>query len=222
MDSRFNKYLMLSGAVTPIVFAISLILLGYLFPGYDHVRDYISELGAVDSPIRNTANFFAFFPMGLFLILFSIGLYRVIGSRGIFAKIGSVLLIFSGILLTSVGFFPCDSGCYNITQIGLMHKFTGLGALYLGGIALLFFAVHAFRGRTFPKKWSVSFFSVAVVAGTLGYTAPQLEDTVYGGLVQRLAIFIPLIFMGSIAYYLYKKIKLNKKGKKGKLFKNIH
>ena len=211
MGSKFNKYLMLSGTATPVIFVLSLLLLGYLFPGYDHVRDYISELGAVDSPIRNTANFFAFFPMGLFLTLFSIGLYRVIGKRGIYAKIGSIFLILSGVFLTSIGFFPCDSGCYNFSTIGLVHKFTSIISLYLGGIALFFFALHALRGRTFPRKWSISFFSVGITAGVLGYTSSQLENTVYGGLVQRLAIFIPLVFMGMIAFYLYKKIKPGKR-----------
>lgn len=211
MGSKFNKYLMLSGTATPVIFVLSLLLLGYLFPGYDHVRDYISELGAIDSPIRNTANFFAFFPMGLFLTLFSIGLYRVIGKRGIYAKIGSIFLILSGVLLTSIGFFPCDSGCYNFSTIGLAHKFISISSLYFGGMALFFLALHALKGRTFPKKWSAAFFSVAVVAGVLGYISPKLENTTYGGLVQRLAIFIPLVFMGVIAFYLYKKIKPRKK-----------
>lgn len=205
---------MLFGAFLPAIFLVIVVILGLLFPGYSHIRDYVSELGAVDSPIQNVANYFGFLPMGILLILFAIGLYRVVGRKGIYAKIGSILLIISGILLAAVGFFPCDAGCFNFSTTGETHEFLADWSIYIAGAALLFFAIHALRGRTFSKTWAYLFFSVGIAAAALGFIAPEFENTVYGGLVQRIAISIPLVFMGFVAFYLYKKIRLRIKNRR--------
>ena len=78
MHPRLYRFLVLCGAIGPVYFALSLLVLGSMFPGYSHVHDFISELGAVGSPVMNEANFLSYFVIGAFLVLYSIAVFKAL------------------------------------------------------------------------------------------------------------------------------------------------
>jgi len=207
--SKVDRYLILSGAIGSVTFALAILILGAMFPGYDHVRDYISELGAVDSPVKDLMNIFGFFLVGLFMIAFAIGLYRTIGTNWS-GKTGSILILISGILFSSIAFFPCDPGCFNESETGDLHNLTSDSALPLGGIGFIFILFSLKSDRSWGKYLPLIVLLI-ILAFVLGLTYPELDATVYGGLVQRLAIGIPFSFMLISSLYLYKTRFLNNK-----------
>jgi len=76
MDKKIKKYLVICGIIGPIMFTIVLITLGFLHPEYNHITQYISELGATNAPYAGIINTGLFF-VGILIAFFSIGLYIV-------------------------------------------------------------------------------------------------------------------------------------------------
>ena len=104
-----QRLLAICGIIGPISYAIVVIILGFLQPGYSHVTQSMSELGEVGAPnaiIMNTAGF----PLlGLLMIAFAFGLHRGI-SEGKGSKIGPALVALSGAALVITAIFTCDPG----------------------------------------------------------------------------------------------------------------
>jgi hypothetical membrane protein len=203
MAPNLDRLLIISGFLGPIVFFLSILVFGSMFPGYSHTRDYISELGAVDSPVKNLMNIFGFFLFGLLLTLYSIGVYRAIRKDDRFGKIAALTLILAGIFLASIAFFPCDAGCENWSKTGEMHEFTSDGTFYLLGLAALFFAISSARGGEFKGYWPFFIVIGIAIVVTIEY-ASSLDETVYGGLAQRLSSAIPVSLMWLSSVYLYR------------------
>ena len=76
------RILALCGIVGPIIYAIVLTVLGLLWPGYNPISQYMSELGAVDAPHPIVMNVLGFQLLGIFMIDFGFGLYRGIIRDG--------------------------------------------------------------------------------------------------------------------------------------------
>ena len=70
----FQLGLAVCGIIGPILFTIVLITLGFLQPGYNHITQYMSELGAVNAPYANIKNT-GLFIIGILIVFFSFGIY---------------------------------------------------------------------------------------------------------------------------------------------------
>ena len=128
IESRRNndtllRILALCGIVGPIIFAVLVTVSGFLYDGYSHSSQAISELAGSDaeSPLLQTINFFI---IGSAVMALAVGLHRGIGGgRG--SVIGPALIFVFG-ASSGIGIFPCDSGCDGATGLGFMHNLTGL------------------------------------------------------------------------------------------------
>ena len=141
LESRTNqgslvKSLALCGIAAPIVFVILATVAGFMYKGYSHVTQAVSELGGVEAqyPLLQNINFFV---IGVLFIAFAFGLHRGFGGgRG--STLGPVLV---GIFGVSAGlgnaFLPCDPGCEFETLTGTIHNLTGLGG-FIAAIASIF------------------------------------------------------------------------------------
>lgn len=203
MGSKIDKFLILSGAITSVYIFAAILILGSLYPGYSHTENYISELGAVDSPVMNQANFFLFFITGMFWTMFSIGLLRTFKNSWA-GKIGAIILLTSGLSFSMVAFFPCDAGCKNFTVTGGLHQITSDVPVYLSLISLFFFAYEARKGEVIGKEWMYAFLIVAFVTAPVGYIYLGV-DSPDGPVYQRLTIAIPFILMAAVSVYLYRR-----------------
>jgi hypothetical membrane protein len=78
MDQRFrtaNSLLAVCGMAAPILFALAVIVFGFLREGYSHISQAMSDLGEIRSPNLAGQNV-NFILTGLLILAFSFGLYR--------------------------------------------------------------------------------------------------------------------------------------------------
>ncbi|MBI3334426.1 DUF998 domain-containing protein [Candidatus Pacearchaeota archaeon] len=202
MRYNLNKILIASGFIGPAVFFFTIyFLFAFLYPGYNIHRDYISELGAVDSPIRLAANVLGFSLFGVFIILFSYGVLRIKGL-GTLAKLGAFFIFITGVLMYLVGIFPCDAECVNYSIRGDIHtrasdyQFPVLGLAYVL-LALAFLEIRRLSWLVLP----------IILFGAGGflmhYLIPFSLTQQFPGIIQRASIGLPYLAMAIIAATLY-------------------
>jgi len=56
MNKKIKKFLVICGIIAPLLFTIQLIIIGNYHPNYNHITQYLSELGAVNAPYANIKN----------------------------------------------------------------------------------------------------------------------------------------------------------------------
>ena len=172
-DSRLIRWLLLCGALAPLMMVAFLIVAGLLTPGYSHVADTVSQLGADGRPHPEVMNA-GFIAYGLLINGFAYGLYRQLG-RGKGAKAIWVSLGISGAGLLLAGIFhvdpkmlgapPADSP---VTLEGGLHAGFAQVAFLAFAVAIMIFAWTvsldpAWRGFTGMSLAVVFLYSVVAV-----------------------------------------------------------
>lgn len=122
---------LLSAAAACVVLVI-VVWAGAVTPGYSHVSQFISELGATDARSEMLVRFAGFLPAGLLLLAFCAVAFKALPKSGaaVFGLIG--LAIYAAGYVTSA-FFPCDPGCRpsepSLSQV--IHNIGGLAGYFL-------------------------------------------------------------------------------------------
>lgn len=154
------------------------------WPGYSHVDDFISELGATGSPHGRLVNLGGFLPVGICLTLFAALAARV-APRSRLRLFGFAGLALFTLSYATIAFFPCDLGCPpaspSLSQT--VHNFAGLLG-YLGapiGLVLLAFAARRWPGAALLFPLGLVCAAIAAAGFVL-----MLVETPVGGVVQRL------------------------------------
>lgn len=202
MNKRLNKILILCGTIGPVYFALSILILGSMFPGYNHMHDFISELGAIGSPVMDITNYFSFFAIGIFLFLYSIGIIRAYQGHKI-GMIAGILLLIAGSIIPAIGLFPCDPACINVSETGKLHNLSATVPFFFVWAALVLIAIEAWKGIIFNKKWAIVIILLTISSVSFGIAFSEFE-TGYGGLLQRLAYSSALLFMLLSSIHLYR------------------
>jgi hypothetical protein len=132
---------------------------GAWYPGYRHIAQYISELGARGAPGGELVNLGGFLPIGMLTVGFVVCGWRSL-AESLTARLGLVLFlgVAAGYLIAA--FAPCDQGCAGDSPRQLVHNLGGLFEYLGGGAGLLLLAV-AFRRSTRWRGYVVP----AMVAG---------------------------------------------------------
>ncbi|MEM7353536.1 MAG: DUF998 domain-containing protein [Acidobacteriota bacterium] len=183
-------------SVTAVYLLLSVIWLARQHGSYSHVRQTISELGEVGSPVAGKAAWFSFAPVGVLCGLSLLAIRPWLPSD---ENVTAGLLLFGfvalGYLLAAV--FPCDAGAPLVgswrNQVhNLIGGFEYLGAL--GGLDLLHRSLEDFSQWSQLGLASQVAFQI-VLLGFLG----TLWPSPFRGLAQRIgegAIFGWLAFAG--------------------------
>jgi hypothetical protein len=199
---RAARALALIGIVGPIFYIVLVTVLGLLWQGYDPIRDTQSELGAVASPDGTLMNVAGFMGLGLVILAFAAA-YRMVLRRSAASGLAVLALVIAGTGMVVVGFFPCDAACVDVTRTGRLHgTFSMPGAVGLPVAAMLSASALRSDGR-FGVGWqTVSFWIglLALVSGPI-VAAGLVEGTL--GLVQRAAMWPPLIWMTAVSIKLF-------------------
>ncbi|MDD2666254.1 MAG: DUF998 domain-containing protein [Methanocellales archaeon] len=194
MSSRpVQRMLAICGIVGPILYTIILMVIGLLRPGYNHLRQPMSELGEVGGPnaiIMNTAGFML---LGALMIAFSLGFHRGIKEG---SKIGPASIAMSGVGWIAVGLFHAEPSTVNVSV--MLHV---MGAMLVGlGFSIAPFAI-ARRSRK-DQRWA-SYRPYSLTTGLL--TAILGLAFIFGGIegwmgaLQRMAVGVPLLWMEVMA-----------------------
>jgi hypothetical membrane protein len=193
------------GILGPIIYTMVLLNLGFFTSDYNHITQYMSELGAVDAPNALMMNVLGFMVLGCLLILFSIALDQGI-SEGPAGRLGPLLVFISGLAMILVGFFPCDPGCKNVSMIGLIHGNIAFIAQFalVGAPLFLLFRLDE------DDRWSryVLFsFIVVIIGAMLGvlFRLNVLEEWV--GLMQRLSFGVLFVWVEVMAIKVFRLLK---------------
>ena len=173
---------------------------GMLTPNYNHMSQYISELGASGAPTEVFVRFVGFLPAGLALLVFAISAYFA-APRSFLARIG-----FLGVALYTVGYlvavvYPCDLGCRpeepSVSQI--LHNLAGLVSYLL--LPWVFLAL-GIAARKWPQGHTLSLvLLVSSLVCLLGLLMLQ-PDSRFVGLTQRFIEVTVLFNIMLIARYL--------------------
>lgn len=211
MNRNIHDKIILLGIIAPILFFILMyFVFPVLYPGYSFQNQHISQLGAIDSPIKLYANFFGFYLFGVLLILFSLAIFRLPQlSKG--HKISSVLLLMTGIVISLISFFPCDVSCNAVSQTGFIH-------LILAGVQL-FFLVSTVFVFSFSKpldsrigRFVKILFFIWLIPSLIWFLNIIFNFQNDGvGLIQRVSLAITYFFVvvqGMVYYQYHKGLKV--------------
>lgn len=83
---------------------------GALRPGYSHLNQFISELGAAGTPYASVMNYAGFVPMGVLFLGFAVST-RSLLPRTRVSTLATVLLLLFAAGGTAAGLASCDVGC---------------------------------------------------------------------------------------------------------------
>jgi len=206
MNIKIKQYLAICGILAPLLVTIQLIIIGYYHPNYNHIIQYMSELGAVNAPYANIKNT-GLSIIGILIIFFSFGMYEELNGKQTKSIIlGSSLVFISGLSFFLIGFFPCDPDCINFTTIGIVHGYLANTAQFPLIIAPYFLLTNFKRN----KKWHIIYYYsiVTIILEIISFAVYKsyiFED--YIGLLQRISFGIPILWVEIIAIKIFKSLK---------------
>lgn len=167
------------------------------YPNYSHAKQFLSELGALQSPTQKLSPIINNFPLSFFFITF--GIYLLSSSGLIFI---GYCVIFHGVGTLIAGIFPMDFGPYKkcSTMSCKVHAAAGF-IMFISLLAGSTFAV-------FTTDFGVAFQVISAVASLFTlYFAFKLskafsnKDNV--GLYQRLSYGCQLIWLSFLSVFLF-------------------
>jgi len=197
------RLLALAGMVVPLLFGVLLAVAGLLRPGYDHIVDYISELGVGSNAWIMNTNFLL---TGFLVVAFSLGLARALGA-GKSARAGSVLVGIFGSGVFAAGIFSCDPGCpssgASLSQ--QMHDVVSIVAF----VAIMIAPIVVSLGMKRDPLWQgYRLYSIATGVAAIAFFFLFIASTEYVGALQRFFVATPFLWIGVIALRLFKVSRL--------------
>ncbi len=195
MRTRFLALVAIAG---PVYYVVFVTVLGLLWAGYDPILQTQSELGAVGAPHGLLMNVGGFMALGVIILAFA-GHY-CLGLRPTpWSLSATALMVVAGLGMITVGFFPCDAGCVDVTRTGELHStFSMPGAIGLPAAAMLSSLALRADGRFGPRWWTASFLlGLAALASGPMIAADLAPGSL--GLLQRAAMWAPVLWMSAVS-----------------------
>ena len=156
----------LGGIAGPAVFTAVVLASGAMRPGYSHLHQFISELGASGTTGSALMNLGGFLPTGILLLLFASSTRSLIRGDAV-AALGSVLFHFFAVGVFIAGLVRCDAGCPIATGSlpNLLHGFASPVAFLcaVGAMACLGWALRLRPGWTAVGRFSLGSAALALV-----------------------------------------------------------
>ena len=194
---------------------VALFVLGSFYPGFNHLKDTMSSLGASNSPVSNEISTW-WVIMGLLFIFFATGLRKAFSEKGLYSKIASWLIILYG-FGEGIG-----SGAFKADHIANSLKISAVIHDILGGIgvtAVLILPLIMQKVITknempvFYRMSKIVFIAGIVTVGLFLFRYSSDENnffTLYKGLWQRLFMLNTYLYFSSIAFIMIKQYKKTK------------
>jgi hypothetical membrane protein len=182
------RWLAGAAAITSLValgiVVLMTVLAGAATPGYSHLSQFISELGARGAPTEWVVRLAGFLPAGVLLLAFCGLAYRALPlSRSTSLALGGLAVYAAGYLVAAA--FPCDLGCRppHPSPSQRIHNLVGMLG-YLLAPASLFVLARAARAWPAARALTLAGYGAAALALLGLFTLNPAAPTV--GLSQRL------------------------------------
>ncbi|MFW0754629.1 DUF998 domain-containing protein [Pseudomonas sp. H11T01] len=197
------KYGYLAGLITPVWLVIGVAIAGSLYPGYSHLNQAMSELGALGAPTHELSPLINNFPLGVLFVVFGIAVFAVFKGSAL-ARSSGVLIVLHGVASLCTGYFSCDVGC------GLEHPSDSQNLHNLSGMVMFLTLLLAstlwiyLATRVLGLKW-FAWFSLACTLVAL-LVLPLMGQAVAAGegfgLYQRINYGASILWVGVFAWVL--------------------
>lgn len=186
------------------ILVVAVVWGGAVYPGYDHARQFMSELGATGAVTGSSVNTWGYVPNGVFVTAFSL-LAAWILRHSALAVVACLLLAGNGVGMTGAGVYPCDFECSRSdpSAAALLHDlFGGLGYLCaIFGVGLT--ALWAWRSAA-PRLALLGV--VALIVSLVGFYG-VVAEVEYLGLFQRTMETALAVFMLALGWALVKGLR---------------
>lgn len=178
------------GFIGPSIFILATLVFGFLYPGYSHVRQLISELGAEGAPHATAMNYLGIIPFGLCVALFALGGLNQFLRTSISVP-AFFLLFLAGLLFLLAGLYNCDPLCSfeSPSTNAILHNVSAMGAYLLVALSQMLLGLHYFTHEGHATYWRRSLL-MALLSIFLMFVLARIGwDSPFRGLVQRLFVF---------------------------------
>ena len=195
------------GIIGPIIYILAVIIGGALRSDYSFLYNTISELTLANAP--NLVLMSILFGIYNFSILiFGIGAFldnEVDNSRKY--KAAALMLSIIGFLGLLLLFFPQDPRNASVTFQGTIHiVIAGITSLFTL-ISVLLIGINFRKVKEMKLFSAYSFFSFALILVSGGAAAVSVGiNSAYGGLFERITIFVFMIWVIIFSYLIIKRI----------------
>ncbi len=190
-------FLAACGMLAPVLYIVTWILAGLLYPGYNPLTQSTSELTSKAAPAAAAAIAnFGGYALGLLVIAFAFGLYRgVCHSRWLL--VGSFLVGLFGLICVIQPFFPMDPGASSHAFQNMMHDAVYMisGFALIPGLLVLFVAF-AKDPSLRPYRW------YTLITPALILLAGVDVGLFPAGVPERLSTLMLLIWFEVVAFWL--------------------
>ncbi|WP_296230146.1 DUF998 domain-containing protein [Pseudomonas sp. UBA4617] len=196
-----DRALLGSGLLIPVWLFIGVFLTSLGYPGYSHVDQAMSQLGATGAPTHGYSAWVNNFPLGLLFALFALGLARrFAGSR--LALFSAALILLHGLASLATGLFACDEGCAPAQPSISQHLHNAAGLVMFLSLTLAS-AVWCLLGRRLllsPAFAGLCGLCVVLAITTVALMAKAVADGHGFGLYQRLNYGVSVIWVAALAW----------------------
>jgi len=192
---------------------VVMFVFGAYYPGYDHLKDTVSSLGASISPVSSIISTW-WVIVGALLVFFASGFKKVFSEKGRYAKLASWLIILYGLGEgIGSGVFKANVVVDGLTTSAVVHDI--LGGIGVAAILLL----PVIMRKVITKNEMPVFYRVSKIVFIIGIVAiflfmfknSPVNDNffaIYKGLWQRLYILNNCIYLTTIAVLIIKRQKI--------------
>ncbi|HTF95348.1 MAG TPA: DUF998 domain-containing protein [Cellvibrio sp.] len=197
-----KKLSLYSGIIIPVWLFIGVAIAGTMNPGYSHIEQAMSELGARGSATHFLSPVINNFPLGILFITFGLHLISVFKSR--LAIASGVMVVIHGIGSISAGYFSCDISCQpeSPSNSQVMHNLSGLimfVSLTIAGWLWVYLGKRQL-GST-PFSW-FTLVCMTIALGAALMLPHAVESGHYFGLYQRINYGAFVVWLAGLSYML--------------------
>ena len=191
MTARIISAGLCCGVVAPVLWAVVIVVAGELRPGFDHIGQYISELGERGSSTASLMRFGGFGATGLLHIGYAAAFYAMVArltARPRLTLLVAALIALNGFGRIGAGVFACEPGCAAPDVLGQrLHSLSATVAfLAIAAAALLGAILFRYDRRLRPLG---TYSLVTGVAGLILLALMSASEATHAhtGLYERLA-----------------------------------
>ena len=175
------------GLIGCLLFIITTIIGGYLFPNYSHISNLISESYAVDAPYNFQLRFFGYIPSAIFTGIFVL-YFNSKTPKSSLKTLACILILVSYSFATLIcAIFNCDAGCnpnfVNPSLSQVIHNLSGSITYLIMPFAILL------SGLEFKKFGDSNFYKSCIFLFLISLLFIIILfnnfDSAYKGLIQR-------------------------------------
>lgn len=196
-----DRVLLGLGLLIPFWLLLGVALTALAYPGYDHLEQAMSQLGAVGAPTHEFSAWVNNYPLGVLFLLFAIGVVLRFG-RSCLALLSAGLIGLHGLASFATGYFACVSGCTpaepSLSQS--LHNLAGVVMFLSLTLASLLWVWLGRRQLASPGFGWFSLLCVALAMVTAVLMGQAVAEGHLFGLYQRLNYGVSVVWVAGLAW----------------------